>query len=329
MKDTIRVATVGAGNLSTARIYPCFQQLPVELAAVCDLDRERAEDRARRFGSKSVYTDVDEMLAREDLDALVACIGPAEHVEMAKKGLEAGLPAYTEKPPAASAADALGVARMAEEKGLLVMTAFKKRYTPIYEKMKAIMESKGFGPPGLMSIRRSAGSYSHDGDPRRDFLLDFCIHPIDLTMWLGGRVSELYATSLDRDAYAVSLHFESGAIGSLALAANVGWGYADEQVTVYGRDGGFIECRDMRELLVGRGGEIRDVHRLDFSTAGADGLVESGFLPELRAFVEAVRTGDQSGVRSDIAESYRSMVLYEGIRDSAAGGEPVSLVYEL
>ncbi len=329
MKDIVRVGTVGAGSLSTAKIYPCFHKLLVELVAVCDLKPDLAEDRARRFGAGSVYTDVDEMLAQEDLDALVVCIGPREHVRMAKKALDAGVPVYTEKPPATSAADALEVAQVAQQKGLLVMTAFKKRYTPIYEKMKELMESDGFSPPGLVSIRRSAGSYAHDGDPRHEFLLDFCIHPIDLAAWLGGPVAEVFATSLNKDAYSVALQFESGAVGSLALAANVGWGYADEQVTVYGRGSGFIECRDMRQLLVGRDGDIRDVHRLDFSTAGADGLVESGFLPELQAFVEAVRTGDTSGVRSDSVESYRSMVLYEGIKESADGRKPVSLSYEL
>lgn len=326
--DTVRIATVGAGNLSTAKIYPCFQALPVELVAVCDLDRERAEDRARRFGAGKVYTDVDEMFAAEELDALVVCIGPEQHPVMATKGLQAGLHVYTEKPPSVTAAEALEVARLAEEKDRLVMAAFKKRYTPIYEKMKDAMGADGFSPPKLISVRRSAGQYTNEG-PRSEFLLDFCIHAIDLVAWLGGTVVEVYATRPNANAYSVSLTFESGTVGSMALAAS-SWGFADEQVCVYGKTMGFIEARDMRQLFIAdEGGEMREVYRVDFSTAGQDGQVVGGFFPEMRAFVEAVRTGDRSLCRSDIAESYRSMVLYEAIKQSAETGAVVKLDYAI
>ena len=330
MKDVVRVATVGAGGLSTSKIYPCFNSLPVELAAVCDLDEEKAKDRARRFGGETVYTDVDEMLEKEDLDALIACIGPGEHVAMAKKGLEAGLPVYTEKPPSDTAAGALEVARLAQDKGLLVMNAFKKRYTPIYEAMKDAMQGDGYTPPSMLSVRRSAGPYRNPpGDVRHEFLLDFCIHAIDLTMWLMGPVKEVFAQSTDPNSYAVSTLFESGAVGSLAFAAHSAWGIPDEQVTVYSNGTGSIESRDMRQLFVADAESIREIYRIDFSTAGAKGLTVGGFWGEMAAFIEAVRTGDRSGVKSDIAESYRSMVFYEAIKESAKTRKPVELHYEI
>ncbi|HJN14407.1 MAG TPA: Gfo/Idh/MocA family oxidoreductase [Armatimonadota bacterium] len=326
--DTVRIATVGAGNLSTAKIYPCFQALPVELVAVCDLDRDKAEDRARRFGAGKVYTDIDEMLAREELDALVGCIGPEAHPIVAKKGLAAGLHVYTEKPPSVTSAEALEVAKLAAKADRLVMAAFKKRYTPIYVRMKHEMAAEGFAPPKLISMRRSSGQYANDG-PRSEFLLDFCIHGIDLMAWLGGTVDEVYATSPNPNAYSVSLQFESGTVGSMALAG-ASWGYADEQVCAYGAGPGFIESRDMRQLfMAGDGGEMREVYRVDFSTAGQDGQVVGGFFPEMQAFVQAVRTGDRSHCRSDIVQSYRSMVLYEGIKESAASNQPVTLSYDI
>src|SRR4051794_32150898 len=105
----IQLGVIGAGYLSSARIYPCLHTLPVELAAVCDLDRELAERNAKRFGAPAVFTDHRRMLAEANLDAVIVCVGPALHARLAIDVLEAGLPVYTEKPPAATAAEALAV----------------------------------------------------------------------------------------------------------------------------------------------------------------------------------------------------------------------------
>jgi len=58
---------------------------------------------------------------------------PARYRGMAA---ERGIPVYTEKPPAATAADALSVARVAAETGTLCTTAFKKRYAVAYARAK-------------------------------------------------------------------------------------------------------------------------------------------------------------------------------------------------
>jgi len=61
----------------------------------------------------------------------------------------------------------------------------------------------------------------------------------------------------------------------------------------------------------------------------AEGLVESGFLPEIQAFIKAVQTGDRKVVQSDIAASYRSMLLHDTIVESAHTGRWVELKYEI
>jgi predicted dehydrogenase len=193
--------------------------------------------------------------------------------------------------------------------------------------MKGAMTDMGLEPPAVVSIRRSAGAYAEDGTGRHEFLLDFCLHAIDLAVWLAGPPSEVTAYSPSANAWSVSARTEQGTALSLALAG-ASWGFPDEQVAVYGVDRGFIEGRDMRQLLLCADGEMRDVYRVDFSTAGQDGLDVSGFLPEIAAFVEAVNTGDRSGIRSDMWSSYRSMVLYEGIKRSAQTRAPVQLHYE-
>ncbi len=71
--------------------------------------------------------------------------------------------------------------------------------------------------------------------------------------------------------------------------------------------------------------EIKAWHSPSFSTAGGDSLVETGFQRELAAFVAAARVGGPEPP-SSIASSYRTMLLYEAIKQSAeAGGRAVAV----
>ena len=119
-----RIAIVGAGSLSTKRIYPNIGAAGAQLVAVCDLDAEKAERNSRRYGGRP-FEDLEIMLDAIDPDGVIVCIGPEAHAEVASRVLKLGYPVYTEKPPAGSAAAALDVARVAKETGLLCTTAFK------------------------------------------------------------------------------------------------------------------------------------------------------------------------------------------------------------
>jgi hypothetical protein len=55
--------------------------------------------------------------------------------------------------------------------------------------------------------------------------------------------------------------------------------------------------------------------------------MESGFLPEIRAFIKAVATGDRSIVQSDIFSSYRSMLIHDALVESAKTGKRIELKF--
>ena len=90
-----RLAFLGCGGFCTASILPGVARSGIiDIVAMCDIDRERAEDRARRFGGSRVYTDYEEMLDKEQVDG-VFVIGPApQQYELAPKVLERGIPLY-------------------------------------------------------------------------------------------------------------------------------------------------------------------------------------------------------------------------------------------
>src|SRR5687768_9051285 len=105
-----RLCIVGAGALSTRRIYPYIGAAGAVLSGVCDLDAEKAERNARLFGGR-VYSDVEQMLAEQKPDGVIVCTGPGSHARLATQVLRLGYPVYTEKPPAMTARDAMVVVR--------------------------------------------------------------------------------------------------------------------------------------------------------------------------------------------------------------------------
>ena len=327
--EKVRLGIVGAGGLSSRKIYTSLGFIPeVSLEAVCDLDENKAKRNAEKFGANLVFTDMEEMLSKASLDAVIICIGPDQHERLAPIVLKAGLPVYTEKPPAVDAVGALEVARVAEEAGILCMTAFKKRYTPIYVRMKQQMGAPNFGKPAMLVMQRSFNSYANTS-PRSSFLLDFCIHLLDLAPWLMGKVTRLHALSPEPNTWAIQMVFESGAVGSLAFCAHTSGMYPDEQVTIYGEKDAMLFTRDGHSLTFAHDRVYHTLHQINLTTAGQEGLTESGFLPEIQAFVKAVHTDDRSVVQSDIASSYRSMLVHDSIVQSARTGQWVELEYEI
>jgi predicted dehydrogenase len=232
--------------------------------------------------------------------------------------MEAGLPVYTEKPPAVTAAGARRVLETSRRTGRLCVTAFKKRYAPAYTKARAIVRGPDFGPAHLLSIDYASGPYRNDpANPRSWFLLDFGLHIIDLARFLCGEVAEVFAWERQRTAYAVCLRFASGALGTLALTSHRDYAVSTEKVELTGGQGRMLSVANSVELTYWQDREIRAWHSPSFSTAGGDSLVETGFQGELAAFVAACRGGPEPP--SAIASSYRTMLLYEAIAESAAG----------
>ncbi len=326
MGTPFRLGIIGAGRLASNRIYPALRYVDdLELAAVCDLDERRARRNARRFGGEQVYIDHRRMLSEANLDGVVVCVGPESHEALAIEVMEAGLPVYTEKPPAVTAAGARRVLEASRRTGRLCVTAFKKRYAPAYVRARAIVNGPDFGAPHLLSIDYASGPYRNDPDnPRSWFLLDFCIHIIDLSRFLFGEVAEVFAWERERTVYAVSLRFVNGAVGTLAMTSHRDYAVSTEKVELTGAQGRMISMANSIELTYWQDREIRAWHSPSFATAGGDSLVETGFQPELAAFVAACRGGPEPP--STIGSGYRTMLLYEAIKRSAeAGGERVTV----
>lgn len=237
--------------------------------------------------------------------------------------MERGLHVYTEKPPAVTASDAKKVLEVSEKTGKICMTAFKKRFAPAYQKAKTFIENEGNGLK-ILSVDYCSGPYPNDPhNPRSQFLLDFAIHLIDLTRYFGGEVAEVQGYSPDPSTFAVSLRFQSGAVGTLALTSNRSWKVSTEKVELTGSSQCFATVENSVELFAYADDEIRVWHKPSFSTSSGDSLLETGFAGELIEFAHAILENRQP--EWNIASSYRTMLLYEAIKRACTEQDPVAV----
>lgn len=319
-----RLCIVGAGALSSRRIYPNIGAAGARLVGICDLDNEKATRNARIFGG-TVYDDLPAMLEAEKPDGVIICIGPEMHAKLAPEVMRAGIPVYTEKPPAPTAAAAREVARVSRDTGILCTTAFKKRYTTAASRAKQWLAQFPEEDRYALSIDYASAQYRNES-PRTSFLLDFCIHVIDLTLYLFGDVKRVFAFSRGLDAYAVSLDFACGAVGSLSFSCGRSFGVPTEETELTVKGGNFMTIHNSSDWRITENQKPVEWREPTTFTSGGDSGNDTGHLAEIVDFLAAIR--ENRTTRSNIFESVKSMALYEAIKESSETGKIVTIPEE-
>src|SRR5207247_687289 len=98
MSNKTRVAFVGSGGIAESHLSGLSKHPDVQLVAFCDVNRERAEEVAARYGAQA-FTDAAEMMDAVAPQAVYFCLPPFAHgAEL--QAVERGIPFFVEKPVA-------------------------------------------------------------------------------------------------------------------------------------------------------------------------------------------------------------------------------------
>ncbi|SES34589.1 Predicted dehydrogenase [Tranquillimonas rosea] len=118
----------------------------VELVAICDLNRPRAEAARKMIGSSApIHTDLDDCLSEHRPDLVIVCTRDDTHDDIIVKALEAGADVISEK-PMTTAPDKIARIRDAEKRtGRKVDVSFNYRYAPTAAKMKQMLDDGEIG----------------------------------------------------------------------------------------------------------------------------------------------------------------------------------------
>ena len=227
----INAGFIGCGSHSFRNLYPALQFAPVNLVAVCDLDRRKADAFAAKFGAKSAYTSYHEMLDRENLDAVFICTGYDDrgrplYPRLSIDCLNAGCHVWIEKPPAASCSEITQMQDASSRSGKCVVVGMKKMFAPANEKAKELMSSEDFGAPQLVTLQYpqyvpsvlEIREYIQDGKLNAVVgFLDHLCHPVSLLIYLLGMPESLYYERSNSGAGIATFRYTSGAIASIAF----------------------------------------------------------------------------------------------------------------
>jgi len=145
MERQLRIAVIGAGywGPNLARNFAASPDW--ELAAICDLDRERAEGLSARVGNVDVHTDVDELLKRDDIDAVAIATPARTHHGLALRALAAGKHVMVEKPLADAGHRGRAMVDTASASGLVLMADHTYCYTPAVLKIRELIQEGALG----------------------------------------------------------------------------------------------------------------------------------------------------------------------------------------
>lgn len=303
----LKVGLVGVGGISGAHI-PAWQSMEdVELVALCDVRPEQMT----RYPELRQYTDMDDMLAKEQLDILDICLPTYLHADAAVKAMERGIHVLSEKPVSLKTEDVHRLYETAKRNNVRFMVAQVLRFWPEYVYLKEIYDSSRYGKllSGRMARLGHMPGWSWDNwmkDESRSGLVpfDLHIHDLDFMVYTFGKpkqVSSFRARRPDQDVFTAVYQFDGF--------------YVDSEATWYAAPYPFHATYrfQFEKALIVLDGALT-VYEVDGKTftVGADGGETGGIeLPptnayanEIRYFADCVKAGcDADRVKEEELET--------------------------
>jgi predicted dehydrogenase len=193
----LRVAVIGAGywGPNLARNFNASSDWT--LVAICDLDLGRAQSLAEKVGRVDAIGDLDELLARDDVDAVAIATPARTHHAVVLAALRAGKHVVVEKPLADSRDHAIEMIEEAASRGLTLMADHTYCYTPAVMKIRELVEDGSIGDILFIdSVRINLGLIQ----PDVNVLWDLAPHDLSIIDFIlpgGLRPAEVSANGAD------------------------------------------------------------------------------------------------------------------------------------
>ncbi len=327
----MRAALVGAGMISLFHLRAWEAASGAEIVAICDIDRDKAEARAREFGIERAYTDPERLFTDGGFDLVDIAASVDAHDPMTRLAADHGVHVMLQKPMTRTVAEA---ERLIDYVGDRVrfMVHENYRFRPHYMKVREWIAEGRIGTPRHASMAvRGSGLVSVDGEIpflverqpylktfQRNLVFETMIHHLDVLRLLLGPL-EVVAARLNRlnpdlpgeDTASILLEGENGLIAT-ADGCICAPGYPPlhgDRLEVIGTRGTVVMDYN-RVFLVGQEEAAEEVDLL--------ARYQECFDHAIREFVEGVRTG--APFETDRLDNLETLRLMESVY-AAAGVE--------
>ncbi len=329
--DKARMGIVGLGWIAQVFHLPILTKMTdVELACVCDRDKNRARALAEKYGIKRFYTDYAEMLAMEDLHAVDICTSTDAHKDVAIACLEAKRDVFVEKPIARKYEEAIAIAESMKKNKRKLMVGMNHRFRPDTMMLRSFIENNELGKifyskAGWLRKPASEGTWLLQKEMSGGgVFLDMGIVMLDLALWMSGypEISRVNATN-----YTHKTKVEDSSIALITMkngstiTIEVSWNFHIESelyyCNIYGEQGsGKINPLKIHKEMHGNIVNVTPV-----KTDTSQNALKKSYENELKHFVGSVR--GIHPVISTAHEAVQRMKIVDAIYRSAAKGKEI------
>jgi predicted dehydrogenase len=290
-EDRIRIGLVGAGAIAQLAHLPVLAKARgVELVALCDNDGPKARSLAQRFGILDVFTDIDDLLDFDHLDALVIASPNHLHEPHVLAALKAKVHVLCERPLSLTSRGVERILSAAQKAGKKVVVGNNHRFRSDVQQLSRFIKGGELGT--LTGIRTGQYQFHSNRDGWRyrraesggGVFLDFGFPLLDLALWLANfpepvrvnaHMTRGRGANAVEDTMLANVEFANG----LVCTFDVAWNYVgqDERWWFEG-----IAARGSARLAPLRVSKILNGKPTDVSPRGAAAR-ESLFLQSYRA----------------------------------------------
>ena len=272
-----RIAVVGTGWWATANHLPALMSHPnAEIVAICDVDETKAQKAADEFDIKTIYTNLEALLAKEMLDGVMVATYHAAHYPVAKTCLEHGLHVYIEKPMVLFADQARELVKLADDKGLQIVMGYNHNHHDFVIRARDLVQNGAIGEIQFVTGQFSQAVFNFLKGDTDDMKTP--VHgPGDVysdPVRSGGGQGHLQTTHLAGMLFfvtnlrincvqammqnlelnvdvvnAMTVQFDNGSLGTFGGTGNTRGGGRCFKLTVYG-DKGWIDIDDANQKMV-------------------------------------------------------------------------------
>ena len=215
------IGFVGCGGIHNAHAPHLVDNPDAYIACAMDINEDAAKAHCEKYGTENWVTSISELLARDDVDAVVICTPTGLHKEAVLEAAAAGKHIFCEKPMAMNVADCEAMDAACKEAGVVLQIGFVRHFCNEWLKLREIIQAGTIGRPVVWrSVSGGSGAptpWFFDKEIGGGPFIDGAVHSYDWARFIFGEASNvvtdirrLKADTTAWDTGTVIVNFSSG-----------------------------------------------------------------------------------------------------------------------
>ncbi|MDT2677539.1 Gfo/Idh/MocA family oxidoreductase [Enterococcus dongliensis] len=171
----MKIGVIGIGGIAQKAYLPTYTKIRKEATFIFATRNDKVREAlAKEHNFENTVETIDQLLA-EKIDACFIHVATSVHFEIAKKCLEAGVAVFIDKPVSEDFQEVQTLQKLAQEKNLLFMVGFNRRFAPMVEQLKQLEQKR------VIHLEKNEPDH---GMATQYGIYDLFIHLVDTAVYL-------------------------------------------------------------------------------------------------------------------------------------------------